>query len=73
MVVFFSAPISVRSAGSAAGSSIGFWSMISAAAAKLLAGLELALGVDDLGPLLALGLGLPGHRPLHRSAAVRHP
>ena len=33
---------------------------------ELLAGLELALGVDDLGPLLALGLGLPRHRPLHR-------
>ena len=33
---------------------------------ELLAGLELALGVDDLGPLLALGLGLAGHRPLHR-------
>ena len=32
-----------------------------------LAGAErLALGRDDLGPLLALGLGLAGHRPLHR-------
>ena len=27
--------------------------------------LQLALGVDDLRPLLALGLGLTGHGPLH--------
>jgi len=33
---------------------------------QLLAGLEFTLGVDDLGPLLALGFGLLGHRPLHR-------
>src|SRR6266545_1383144 len=33
--------------------------------AELGGGLELALGVDDLGPALALGLGLLGHRALH--------
>ena len=32
---------------------------------QLAGGLELALGVDDLGPPLALGLGLPGHGALH--------
>ncbi len=32
---------------------------------ELLRRLELALGVDDLGPPLALGLGLAGDRPLH--------
>ena len=32
---------------------------------QLLARLELARGVDDLGPLLALRLGLLRHRPLH--------
>ena len=40
--------------------------MILAACGELLGGLELALGVDDLCPALALGLGLPGHRALHR-------
>src|SRR5688572_4974799 len=30
---------------------------------ELLAGAELAFGVDDLGPLLALGLGLARHGP----------
>ena len=33
---------------------------------ELLRRLELALGVDDLRAPLALGLGLAGHRPLHR-------
>src|SRR5215217_3780010 len=33
---------------------------------QLLRGLELALGVDDLRPALALGLGLARHRSLHR-------
>ena len=33
---------------------------------ELLGRLELTLGVDDLGPPLALGLGLARHRPLHR-------
>ena len=32
----------------------------------MLAGAEFALRVDDLGPLLALGLSLAGHGPLHR-------
>ena len=35
-------------------------------AGELLRGLVLAFGVDDLRPALALGLGLAGHRPLHR-------
>src|SRR5205085_11718336 len=33
---------------------------------ELLTGLELALGVNDLRSLFALGLGLPRHRALHR-------
>src|SRR5687768_18447594 len=33
---------------------------------ELLAGLQLALGVDHLRALLAFGLGLAGHGPLHR-------
>ena len=33
---------------------------------QLLRRLELALGVDDLRPLLAFRLRLPGHRALHR-------
>ena len=32
---------------------------------ELLCCIELALGVDDLGPLFALGFGLPGHGSLH--------
>ena len=32
---------------------------------QLLRRLELARGVNDLGALLALGLGLPRHRALH--------
>ena len=45
---------------------VGCWAITAAALLELLGGLELALGVDDLGPLLALGLGLAGHGPLHR-------
>ena len=37
---------------------------------ELLRGLELALGGDDLGAPLALGLGLAGHRPLHLSGQL---
>lgn len=40
--------------------------MISGGAREVLGGLELTLGVDDLRPALALGLGLTSHRALHR-------
>ena len=43
----------------------GFSPITSAAWRELVGGLELALGVDDLGPPLALGLGLAGDRVLH--------
>ena len=39
--------------------------MVSEASPERGRGQGLALGVDDLGALLPLGLGLPGHRPLH--------
>ena len=39
--------------------------MTFAASRQALGGLELALGGDHLGAPLALGLGLPRHRPLH--------
>ena len=39
--------------------------MIGGRLRQLLRGDQLAFGVDDLGALLALGLGLAGHRPLH--------
>ena len=32
---------------------------------EVLGSLLLSMGMDDLGPLLALGLGLLGHRALH--------
>jgi hypothetical protein len=63
-VVFWSTPISTR-----------LWRLRSCRASgrpshvgggpELVGGQCLALGGDDLGPLLAFGLGLAGHGPLH--------
>ena len=43
----------------------GFWIDDRRRLSELLTCLQLTLGVDDLRPLLALGLGLTGHGPLH--------
>src|SRR5258708_7305920 len=54
---------SLARAGSARALGLGRWLRLGVGLGQR--GLEVALGHDDLGAPLALGLGLPGHRALH--------